>query len=71
MARAAYEGYRAHTGGISLATGQSIPEWDHLPDAIRDAWCAAVVAVREALANDVRVAIEDAGYRIRERLFSE
>jgi len=41
----AYEAYRAHTGGVSLATGQALPEWDALRPEIRDAWRASTEAV--------------------------
>lgn len=41
-----YDAYRQHTGGKSLATGQPIPEWSELPQAIRDAWEAAGNATR-------------------------
>jgi hypothetical protein len=43
--KTAYEAYRNHTGGKSLATGQEIPVWEDLPPAIRDAWAAAAAAV--------------------------
>jgi hypothetical protein len=41
----AYEAYRAHTGGVSLATGQPIPEWDALKPEIRAAWRTSTEAV--------------------------
>jgi hypothetical protein len=44
-----YEAYRAHTGGVSLATGQSIPEWQHLKPEIQAAWDAAGTALRADL----------------------
>ena len=40
-----YEAYRNHTGGISLASGRPIPEWDKLTGAIREAWEAAGAAI--------------------------
>lgn len=40
-----YEAYRSHTDGKSLATGQDIPEWHKLSDAIRKAWGAAHTAI--------------------------
>lgn len=45
LAQRAYEGYCEHTGGKSLATGCDLPDWDQLPDPIRDAWHAAILAV--------------------------
>lgn len=45
MAETAYEAYRAHTGGKSLATGADIPPFADLPLAIKDAWAASARAV--------------------------
>ena len=42
--RTAYEAYRNHTGGKSLATGDPIPQWDQLPITIQEAWEAAAAA---------------------------
>lgn len=44
-AEKAYEAYRADTGGVSLVSGQPIPEWSRLPAAIQKAWGAAADAV--------------------------
>lgn len=44
-ASTAYEGYREHTGGKSIATGQEIPTWENLAPTIQNAWRAAMVAV--------------------------
>jgi hypothetical protein len=66
LARAAYEGYRAHTGGKSLATGAPIPEWLDLPDAIQDAWVASIVAVRDAISREIRNRIDDVRFRFEE-----
>lgn len=41
----AYDAYRNHTGGISLASGQNIPGWEDLHAPIRAAWEAAAKAV--------------------------
>lgn len=41
----AYEAYRAHTGGISLASGQPIPEWSALRPEIQAAWDASTATV--------------------------
>jgi hypothetical protein len=48
-AQVAYEGYRDHTGGISLASGQAIPEWGALRPDIQAAWCASAHALREIM----------------------
>lgn len=45
LAKIAYEGYCAQTGGKSLATGDDLPQWEALPVAIREAWTASVRAV--------------------------
>ena len=45
QAQVAYEGYRNHTGGKSLATGQPIPEWHELREDIKEAWRASVRAI--------------------------
>lgn len=41
----AYEAYRAHTGGVSLASGQPIPDWDALKPEIKEAWRSSTEAV--------------------------
>ena len=40
-ARVAYEGYCRQTGWKSLATGQDLPEFDGLPQEIKEAWSAS------------------------------
>ena len=47
----AYEAYRRESGGVSLVSGDPIPEWDELPAAIRYAWNEAAQAVRYACAD--------------------
>lgn len=37
-AKAGYDSYAKATGNKSLATGDDLPEWAYLPQAIRDAW---------------------------------
>ena len=49
LAQLAYEAYRAHTGGISLASGQPIPEWNALKFDIQEAWKASTDLVSIAL----------------------
>ena len=41
----AYLSYRQHTGGVSLATGQALPQWHELRLDIQNAWHAAAAAV--------------------------
>lgn len=44
----AYHAYVDSAGGRSLATGDELPAWADLPQAIRDAWAAAGEAVARA-----------------------
>ncbi len=46
LGKANYDGYRDASGGISLISGESIPEWDVLPPVIRGAWDAGAVVVQ-------------------------
>lgn len=48
----AYEAYRAHTGGISLASGQPIPAWAQLKPEIQEAWRASTNVVALAVTCD-------------------
>jgi hypothetical protein len=41
----AYEAYRSFSDGKSLISGQPIPDYDKLPQPIKDAWMAAAKAV--------------------------
>lgn len=54
----AYEAYRAHTGGVSLASGQPIPAWDALKPEIQAAWDTSTAAVLTAAIN--RFCMDDA-----------
>jgi hypothetical protein len=47
MGQIGYEAYRAHTGGISLASGQPIPDWSALKPEIQAAWDAAGEEIRK------------------------
>jgi hypothetical protein len=53
LAKIAYEAYGKATGGKNYL-GLPMPEWDELPQEIRDAWDAAAGAVVDAWspAND-------------------
>lgn len=57
----AYEAYRAHTGGVSLASGQPIPEAHDLRPDIQDAWRASAAALRAALFCPVHGALDARG----------
>lgn len=54
LGKYAYCGYASHTKWKSLATGDDLPEWEDLPQPIRDAWNAAAVAVRERIRRKMR-----------------
>ena len=58
----AYEAYRSHTNGKSIATGDSIPVWDDLDERIQAAWMVAGVAVMDQALED-GVAITPTGYQ--------
>lgn len=49
LGQIAYEAYRSHTGGKSLATGQEIPTWENLAPVIQEAWRAAAEEVRAVI----------------------
>jgi hypothetical protein len=51
LGQAAYEAYLAASGGKSLVSGEALPTWDALTDAIRSAWEAAGKAARTAPAR--------------------
>jgi hypothetical protein len=42
----AYEAYCQSTGGVSLVSGEKLPEWKVLRGEIKKAWDAAADAVR-------------------------
>ena len=45
VAKIAYDAYCKQTGGVSLITGDKLPEFQNLKPAIKDAWCASGIAV--------------------------
>lgn len=45
----AYEGYKHRSRGVSLVSGDDLPEWGDLPDEIRQAWQASADAVEREL----------------------
>lgn len=49
--RVAYAGYCQATDGKSLVSGEPLPEWDQLSEAIQRAWMAAADAARAARAG--------------------
>ena len=49
LARIAYQAY-GETTDFKNFRGEPMPEWDDLPEKIRQAWEAAAAAVQEAAA---------------------
>ena len=47
LAKIAYDAYCKSTGGVSLISGDKLPEFDGLRDSIKEAWRAAAAAVLE------------------------
>lgn len=47
IGRIAYEGYCEYTEWKSLATGDSLPQWEGLSSEIRAAWTLAAIALEE------------------------
>lgn len=48
FAKIAYDAYCEQTGGVSLVSGDRLPEFWSLRPEIQDAWWAAAEAVRHA-----------------------
>ena len=44
-AKIAYDAYAKETGGVSLISGDKLPEFSALKQSIQDAWAAAADAV--------------------------
>jgi hypothetical protein len=51
LGKIAYEAYRKDSGGKSLISGQPIPAFDILPEAIQHAWSEAAHAAAEEILN--------------------
>lgn len=54
LAKIAYDSYCAQTGGISLISGDKLPEFDNLKIEIRDAWFSAAKAVENSVNEYVK-----------------
>lgn len=48
FAKIAYDAYCKQTGGLSLVSGDKLPDFHSLKQSIQDAWRAAAEAVRQA-----------------------
>jgi hypothetical protein len=52
LGRKAFETYAKQSSGRSLVSGELLPAWAELPEAIRDAWCAAALEIaKQVLQN--------------------
>jgi hypothetical protein len=51
QAKRGYEGYAASTGGKTF-DGRDMPQWNELPDRIKEAWRAAIVAAVDTPPKD-------------------
>lgn len=51
LARDLYYAYFYNTGGVSLVSGAKLPEWDALPQPIKDAWEASARCVFQYVAE--------------------
>ena len=49
LGETAYGAYCKQAGGKSLATGDTLPAFAALPQAIKDAWAASAIAVSNRL----------------------
>lgn len=47
FAKIAYDAYCQSTGGVSLISGDKLPEFDALKESIKQAWLAAANAVED------------------------
>ena len=52
LAKIAYDAYSESTGGVSAVTGDKLPEFHETPDAVQQAWIAAVDAVWQKVMAD-------------------
>ena len=52
LAELAYSAYCQQTGGVSLVSGDKLPQFCYLKIEIQDAWWAAAEAVRQASVDD-------------------
>jgi hypothetical protein len=48
VAKIAYDAYCKSTGGVSLISGDKLPEFEKLKQSIQDAWYDSAEAVRRA-----------------------
>ena len=51
LGKVAYDAYCKYTGGVSLISGDKLPEFENLKESIQCAWHDAAQAVSEAVKN--------------------
>lgn len=68
LGKIGYEAYRAHTGGISLASGQKIPPYEELNDQVRGAWDAAGSAIGMTIVEELKRTADQSGGKAKIKL---
>lgn len=48
-AQKGYESYCDYTGWKSAVTGDTLPPWENLPGAVKNAWFAAATGIAQSL----------------------
>ncbi len=56
-ARVGYEAYKAAAGGRSLVTGDVLPPFDDLSEAVKKGWRAAACEIIQEIAAEIRSAV--------------
>ena len=54
-AKIAYDAYCKSTGGVSIISGDKLPEFEILKQSIKDAWWEAAHAVSEHVAGPSKI----------------
>ena len=51
-ARKGYESYCGYTGWKSAVTGDTLPPWENLPGAVKNAWFAAATGIFQEMRGE-------------------
>lgn len=65
LGKVGYEAYKNYTGGVSLVSGDKLPDWDSLSDQIKRAWVFAsyeIVRIHESQQKSIQVHPYNAPY---------
>lgn len=54
----AYQGYRKQSGGVSLVSGEKLPDFGALKQEIKDAWAAAAIAIGREIHRQSSVVVK-------------